>query len=724
MLVNSKLSQIMGILGQIPKILNKPLTPYLIGMKKSFSKALLLLILLALLLRFPWLYTTMEKDEGTFGYTAWRWASGDGLYVDLLDNKPPLLYLIYYAMIQLGGNSVIPVRIFNNLLFVASIIFFFKFTEHVFSKKNALFSTLFYIVFMNVPVFEGYLAMSEPLLIPFFIMSVYFFERYISTRKICFIFLSSIFALISLMIKQQAAFIFLILISGLFVCKEKDKLRKISFIILIPFATMLAIFLLDKPLFLNLLQRTWKQLAESPLGFSYGYEPFNYNFLIFLEGSVLFLFSVIGLIKVLKSEKERKDYFLLSWLFFALFSTLIPPAYGHYYVFSIPPLAVFAGTGLVYVIDSRQDKKLFFLIVAILLLITSRLVIGHFPDSKLNTGYLWWGWSSLESYDQQVRVAEFIRNTTSEDDRIFMSDWEPSLFWYSNRKPIYPANLTIAGCRAGDPNKNQDFVYGLHPALRADKLILLGSAEKCYPFNPFLLVEPKKVYKMDNVEVWSDLTCKDFDKTEIDIDNYHLCKALVENEFSSCSNISNVSIQFKCYYFLALKNNNFSIFLDYEKRYTYKDSCYLRLSRKLGDVSLCENVSNPLRDYCRGMVLGNASYCDKLQLELFADREICHQFVNWGKNKIFNLDSCISIMRLKYSNTFLQNFYCRLFQKELTGDVKACNYIYGGEFAIFCMAFATDEEKLCYALEKDSMFNSCMAETTSNPNYCEKYSEV
>lgn len=101
------------------------------------NKVLILLIILALLLRFPWLYTTMEKDEGIFGYSAWRLLSGDG-YAKIRDDKPPLLYMLYAIPIYFFGNSIIPVRIFNNVLFVTSVIFFFQLTRHFFPKKNCI----------------------------------------------------------------------------------------------------------------------------------------------------------------------------------------------------------------------------------------------------------------------------------------------------------------------------------------------------------------------------------------------------------------------------------------------------------------------------------------------------------------------------------------------------------------------------------------------------------
>ena len=395
-------------------------------------KVLILIILLALLLRFPWLYTTIEKDEGEFGYVTWKFLSGDNL-VSMSTNKPPVLFMLYSTPIYLFGNSIVPVRIFNNILFVISIFFFFKFTKQFFSKKIALFSTLFYAVFMNIPIFEGYLAMPESLLMPFLLISLYSFKKYISSKEYLFLFISSAFAFITVLIKHQAIFLYILLISGLFIYKEKNKIEKIG-VLFFPLIVLvgLGIIFLNEYIFLKILNLTFQPFFS-------GYVSKGYILLIIFEGSLLLLFSIIGIKKVFSKVKLTKnELFIIAFFIFTLIFSIIPPAFGHYYLFLIPSLAIFSGIGIVYVLKTKQDKKLFFFLVIILVVLTGWLVLNHYPDSKLELGSFNYGWSSLKDYNQQILVSEYVKNVTLPEDRILIWGWEPTIYWLSERRNIFP----------------------------------------------------------------------------------------------------------------------------------------------------------------------------------------------------------------------------------------------------------------------------------------------
>lgn len=397
----------------------------------SKNKVLLLLILLALLLRIPWLYTTIERDEGVFGYSTWRMLSGDKNYLEMWDVKPPFLHLLYAIPLYFFGNSIIPVRIFNNILFLISIVFFFKLVESFFLKRTACFSTLFYAVFMNVRIFQGYLALSESFLTPFLIISIYLFKKYTESKKYYLLISCSIFATASIFIKLQSIFIYLLLTSGVFIYKGGYKIRKILIITSPLLLVGLIIFFVNDALILNLLQLTWQRIFHQSIEHFSGYRPFGYNWVIFLEGSLLWLFSLIGIIKVLKSKFEKDTFFIFSWSILAFIFTIIPPAYGHYYTFSIPPLSIFAGIGARYVIISKQNKKLFFTLVIVLIILTLWLIIN--PSSKLGLDSYHWRVSSLKSYDQQVFLSKYIKNITSPEDKILIWGWEPSIYWLSER---------------------------------------------------------------------------------------------------------------------------------------------------------------------------------------------------------------------------------------------------------------------------------------------------
>jgi hypothetical protein len=627
-------------------------------------RTIIILLFLALLLRFPWLYSAIEQDEGQFGYITWRWMSGDGLYTDLIDNKPPLLYTIYYAPIFFFGNSIIPVRVLNNLLFLVSVIFFFELTKNWFTRKIAFFSTLFYTIFMNIPPFEGYLAMSESLLMPFLILSVYCFEKYISTRKEHLIFASSFFASLSLLIKQQAVFIFFLLIGGLFIYEEKNKIRKIIFVIFVPLVIIILVMhLLESRLFLDLLQLTWIELTQSPMGFASGYMPFEYNFRILLAGSGLFLFSAVGLIKILRSVKKEREYFLVLWLSLASLFTLIPPAYGHYYLFLIPPGAIFAGIGVVYSIKAQQNKRLFILLIIILLLVTELVVLNNLPNSNLGIKWLEHRSSSLESYNQQIRFAEFIKNSTNSTDEIFISGWEPTVYWLSERLPF-------GGVRASyHPKLNS--LAGLKNQGNLTLVIFFDDSENVTKHYDFLsdetIIYGVKVY---NKKVYYDpcylnIVRQNRDKNICEFVSAPLkpwCFAYASLNVYNCYNITNPVIMDECFTTIAL-----------EKK----------------DGNICNLVRN-------------------------AD------FLNYCESRLkegFNYTACINSFSLAEGKKWAE-YTCRIYYARFVDDIHQCDYIKNSDKSSLCKERVTSNQVYCENILDIDTYAYCMADATLDANYC------
>ncbi|MCG2718500.1 MAG: glycosyltransferase family 39 protein [Nanoarchaeota archaeon] len=391
----------------------------------------------------PWLHTTIHKDEGHFGLLSWQFLEGEGLYIPSLDdNKPIGLYIIYSIPIAIFGNSIIAVRMLNNLLFFISIIFFFKIVEMIFSKKEAFYATLFYIFFMNIPVFEGYFALSEPLLVPFMIASIYFFQKFISTKKGYMFFISSILATFSVFIKHQSLFIFLILLGGLFIYNQKNKIRKSAIILGLP--TLFFLFFLFKYNYytMRFITSNFFILHNKLVGFASGYRPYAYNLPLLIEGSVLLLFAIIGFVIIFKTKRTKHHNFLVLWVLSAAVFSFIPPAYGHYFCMLIPPLCVLAGIALFDTINNYKKRILLIILAALLLIITLTSVSQHYPNTNLHMNHLKERWSSFNSYDSQIKLINFIKSKTDPGEKIVIIEWEPSIYWLSERMP--PKNVGIA----------------------------------------------------------------------------------------------------------------------------------------------------------------------------------------------------------------------------------------------------------------------------------------
>lgn len=671
----------------------------------SGYKLILLLLFLALLLRLPWLYTTIERDEGIFGYSAWRLLSGDRMYDNVKDNKPPLLYLLYALPIKLFGNSILYVRMFNNLLFLTSIIFFFFFVKREYGKRIAVFSSIFYIFLMNTPAAEGPLAVSESFMIPFFAASVYFFSLFFKKNNFfCLIISLSLITLASLI--RHNALAGLLLFYFLLI-KEK----KLNWKTLVVMITPLIVFLALVTYFLYTCR--YSEILSIITGIHTSI-PLNYSLLVIFESSPALLFAFVGVVFALKKKNISEYLFVLLWFMFLIPFTFFPVSFHNLLAFA-PITAIFGGIGLDILLKKGWKKELAFIaILAALLILSSFLIIKQYPDYHFKLGQTQITYSCLENYGQQLTLAEYIKNTSYPKDEIFIFGREPAIYWLSNKKRFYSFQDCLHHLQSSSSLPYYIFFV--------KKIVFLENFDYSFKLNPFSLIEPKKEYNLGSVKVWDNLTCREFNESVGGIDFYYICKALLEDSYKYCDYISHEGARGDCYYFSSLKQKNPAILLDYKNDYFKykKDSCYTQVAQKRGDASICDNVSESAKNYCKGVVLSDTQYCDKS--ESIYNREICRKLIGWIKNKeSFNYSSCIETMGLKYDQIELQNTFCSKLQAEMTNNTSICEHLNEEKYRIFCKTLVTNEEKSCSFLIQDTiLFNFCMAETTLNLDYCDE----
>jgi hypothetical protein len=91
-------------------------------------------ILLVLILRLRILDFPLERDEGGFAYIGERLFSGKLLYTDLLDNKLPGLYFLYWLFSWLPGDSNVRVHIGLFLVHLGALWCFYSLMRRIFSS--------------------------------------------------------------------------------------------------------------------------------------------------------------------------------------------------------------------------------------------------------------------------------------------------------------------------------------------------------------------------------------------------------------------------------------------------------------------------------------------------------------------------------------------------------------------------------------------------------------
>jgi 4-amino-4-deoxy-L-arabinose transferase-like glycosyltransferase len=393
------------------------------------NRILIVLIIIAILIRLPWLYTTIERDEGAFGFAASKLLSGQQLYKEIPEGKFPGIMLIYASTIFFFGKSIIAIRLLNNLLFLISIPFIFEITRKLYNRKIAITSVIFYIILMNIPIFEAQLAMSESFLIFFIILTIYFLIRYTIEKKISYLILSILFTIVAVSIRISSIILFLLIFIEQYKNNKKVLTSYIIFILagLIIFSTLIYfnIFNLKYWLYYNIL---YYQVRMA------NYIPINYMLLIFLEAIFFWTFLIIGII-LLQKTKRKEDKFCLIWFSIFFILCIIPPGFGHYFIQIIPQLSIIAAIGYhtLFKKIGKSNKIFFIIFISLLCSIMIFLWIKHYPNYNFKWRDIEIEYSDLESYTEQIEISRTVEKINNSEGKILM--WGQSLetMWLSGR---------------------------------------------------------------------------------------------------------------------------------------------------------------------------------------------------------------------------------------------------------------------------------------------------
>ena len=414
------------------------------------NKALVLGVVLFLLIRLLWLETTISRDEGAFGFIGMMWAKGV-LPTYWLDIQGPLTYGIYAMTISVFGNSIAAIRLLNGFLLAVSCIALYLIAKDLFGKKTAILALFFFGIAMNTAIFEAMTALTEPLSAPFMILSVLLCYRF-GGNKSSGLVLSGFLMLIAALIRAINLVGFLVLFVILLKrtgASKKSLLRSIASVFIgasIPFIALLSYFGVNGDLggLLALYVRSFEFSATVHV---FQDVPLFIKGLFVIQGLPLWVFSVIGLLAVIRMESQIKIP-LMFWAGIYLSLSLIPPTFGHRMILLLPAASVFAGVGLFSAgkwfekrvnfkgMSAKRNRMLGSLLIAttlIALFIPSIFFqLRQYP--QLSFQYDGIGWVYADSdYQTQTMVSNYLLSHTSQKDNIFVHGWAAEIYWLSGK---------------------------------------------------------------------------------------------------------------------------------------------------------------------------------------------------------------------------------------------------------------------------------------------------
>lgn len=444
------------------------------------NKTILAIIGISLILRLLWLTTLIGRDEGMGGYVGWLWTQGKILYVNVFDNKGPFYYFLYGAISYIFGPSMIFIRLFNDFLFIISIIMIYRLATDWYGEMAGIISATFYGIFLNAPIYEGQLVVSESIALPLLVGTVYFWNSYLKVNQKKFLILSGILMSLSFLTRQTTGLMLpIMLIMLIFFNKKNENASNKSHIqttlsnlsgfflgIAIPIAIISLYFQLNNafPIFLDKAFIKpfdyFKGLYVPPSGESTSlvlpYIPLSLFLVVIAQGLPLWIFGCLGTC-LAAIRRSIYDKLILLWFIIFCFVVSRPPSFGHYFQQIIPPMSMLAGTFISQItngISKEKIKRIFTnkkfseteiaaISVIALLLMTSipaaYIQSIQFPNYNIKWEFIEWRFADGQSFENQSNLAQYLKTTTPRNSKILVYGWASEIYWMSGfESPVYP----------------------------------------------------------------------------------------------------------------------------------------------------------------------------------------------------------------------------------------------------------------------------------------------
>jgi len=423
-------------------------------MARFFSKQAfwILMALLFVFLRLPSLFEPhWYGDEGIYLVLGQGINRGLTLYSQIHDNKPPLLY--YLAAIS---QTVFGFRLLLSLVMIPTIYSFYRLSKLFFKQNLSRFLTLIFLVVTSIPFLEGNIANAEIfMLLPTLIAFILIYRP----TSIYSYFLSGLLLGIAFTIKIPVAFEFLFLVFWLVLDFFKFSLplrfagfRKLLLnLVVFTAAFVLPISLwgiyfhfkqaLSQFIFASLLQN-FGYLSSWTVGTHSGSATQGG---VMVRGIIMLVFWVLTILFRYLKKLDRPLTFILFWFSTTIFASLLSSRpYPHYLIQIIPPTILLFGW-LVLLNTKFWQKISIATLFLITFLIYKKFDFYSYPTISYYQNYYSYllGNKSLESYrdyfsgsiNYLYQAADYIKNNSDPNDRIFVWGDSPFIYPLSDRLP-------------------------------------------------------------------------------------------------------------------------------------------------------------------------------------------------------------------------------------------------------------------------------------------------
>jgi len=421
---------------------------------KYISGIILSVILLFVaLVRIRLLSIPLERDEGEYAYFGQLILKGIAPYLEAYNMKFPGTYFMYALIMKIFGQTMGGIHFGVMLISVASTWLLYAIVKKLCNPLTALITAAGFAIMSVSPAVLGFAGHATHFVLFFALAGIFLLLKARENNKILYYFLAGLLLGLAPIMKQAGAFfcVFggLLLLSD-FLLAEKKQFK--SFVIntlalvaggALPFLLMCTVLKLwgvfDQFWFWTI---TYAADYTDQVPLSEAWPSFKMNFDVIVTGFVpLWIFSGTGLLLLFFHKLTTPNKWVIFFFVLCAFLTICPGFYfrNHYFIPLLPAIALLFGISIDYLFTLSQSKPSLKYVSWIAVLL---LIIPFYEGLKTFNDYLF----SEKPVDickqtyggnpfvESPYIASFLKNNTTEQDKIAILGSEPQIFFYANRR--------------------------------------------------------------------------------------------------------------------------------------------------------------------------------------------------------------------------------------------------------------------------------------------------
>jgi hypothetical protein len=415
--------------------------------------AVVIVIMMVALIRVRLLEVPLERDEGEYAYAGQLILEGVAPYEQVYNMKMPGIYVAYALIEATFGQTHGGIHLGLLVINAVTIVVLFLLAGELFGPVAGVASSCTFAVLSLGQHVQGVFANAEHFVILPAMCGIWLLVRGINRAKILLLGVGGMLLGLGFLIKQHGGVF--IVFGGLYLVFRELGRRTFNWKGTIVRSTVFALGVL-LPIGVTCLILWWagvfgrfwfwtieyarEYVSSEPL--SVGLETFRYWITrIIGSGVYLWILSGIGLLLLWFIETFRRYWVFVAGFVIFSFLAICPGFYfrPHYFILLMPAVSLLAGIGFACIHNffSRDQSVLVRLVIPLL------LVFGVLFDVCYRQRDYFFNWSpervsrsiyGRNPFPESLEVAKYIREHSSEDDRIAVIGSEPQIYFYSHRR--------------------------------------------------------------------------------------------------------------------------------------------------------------------------------------------------------------------------------------------------------------------------------------------------